>query len=196
MKITLANGKVVEKVEPKNNNAIIMKNNLQLQYEEAQVRRKLTDLPDISNINLFSQVLCYHLFGLSAKDISTITKISEQNIQTMLMSYEFGEYKNKVLKSIAETDQENVRDFIAAKSKRAAEKVLEIMECGNPKFALPAAQDILDRAGHRPVDVVEHRAKLDNELRILFVSKNDDDRKKLESITAQDAEFVEVSDNG
>lgn len=195
MKVTLANGKVVEKVEPVNKNAVIMKNNAQLQYEDAQVRRKLTDLPDISNINLLSQVLCYHLFGLSVQDIATVTKIDEQNIRTILMSYEFGEYKNKMLKSIAETDQQSVRDFIAAKSKRAAEKVLEIMECGNPKFALPAAQDILDRAGHRPVDVVEHRAKMDNELRILFVSKNENSKKELEAIKAEDAEFTEISNN-
>lgn len=196
MKVTLANGKVVEKLEPVNKSAVIMKNSAQLQYEDAKVRRKLTDLPDISNINLMSQILCYHLFGLSLTDIATITKLSEQNIRTMLMSYEFGEYKKKMLSSIAETDKEDVRDFIASNSKKAAEKVLEIMECGNPKYALPAAQDILDRAGHRPVDVVEHRAKMDNELRILFVSKNENDKKELEAIHAQDAEFTEISNNG
>lgn len=196
MKLTLANGKVVERAEKVNKSAVVMKNSAQLQYEDAQVRRKLTDLPDISNINLLSQVLCYHLFGLSVQDISTITKISEQNLRTMLMSYEFGEYKNKMLKSIAETDQQSVRDFISSKSIKAAEKVLEIMECGNPKYALPAAQDILDRAGHRPVDVVEHRAKLDNELRILFVSKNDNDKKQLEAIQVQDADYEEVNSDG
>lgn len=196
MKVTLANGKVVEKVEPLNKSAVIMKNSAQLQYEDAKVRRKLTDLPEVSNMNVLSQVMCYDLFGLSVQDIATITKLTEQNVRTILMSYDYGEFKKKMLASITETDKDNVREFIAANSKRAAEKVLEIMECGNPKYALPAAQDVLDRAGHRPVDVVEHRSKMDNELRILFVSKNENDKKELEAINVQDAEFTEVLNNG
>lgn len=196
MKVTLANGKVVEKVEPLNKSAVIMKNSAQLQYEDAKVRRKLTDLPEVSNMNVLSQIMCYDLFGLSVQDIATITKLTEQNVRTVLMSYDYGEFKKKMLSSITETDRDNVRDFIAANSKRAAEKVLEIMECGNPKYALPAAQDVLDRAGHRPVDVVEHRSKMDNELRILFVSKNENDKKELEAINVQDAEFTEVLSNG
>lgn len=196
MKVTLANGKVVEKVEPLNKSAVIIKNSAQLQYEDAKVRRKLTDLPEVSNMNVLSQVMCYDLFGLSVQDIATITKLTEQNVRTVLMSYDYGEFKKKMLASITETDKDNVREFIAANSKRAAEKVLEIMECGNPKYALPAAQDVLDRAGHRPVDVVEHRSKMDNELRILFVSKNENDKKELEAINVQDAEFTEVLNNG
>lgn len=196
MKVTLANGKVVEKVEPLNKSAVIMKNSAQLQYEDAKVRRKLTDLPEVSNMNVLSQIMCYDLFGLSVQDIATITKLTEQNVRTVLMSYDYGEFKKKMLASITETDKDNVREFIAANSKRAAEKVLEIMECGNPKYALPAAQDVLDRAGHRPVDVVEHRSKMDNELRILFVSKNENDKKELEAINVQDAEFTEVLNNG
>lgn len=196
MKVTLANGKVVEKVEPLNKSAVIMKNSAQLQYEDAKVRRKLTDLPEVSNMNVLSQIMCYDLFGLSIQDIATITKLTEQNVRTVLMSYDYGEFKKKMLASITETDRDNVRDFIAANSKKAAEKVLEIMECGNPKYALPAAQDVLDRAGHRPVDVVEHRSKMDNELRILFVSKNENDKKELEAINVQDAEFTEVLNNG
>lgn len=196
MKVTLANGKVVEKVEPLNKSAVIMKNSAQLQYEDAKVRRKLTDLPEVSNMNVLSQIMCYDLFGLSVQDIATITKLTEQNVRTVLMSYDYGEFKKKMLASITETDKDNVRDFIAANSRKAAEKVLEIMECGNPKYALPAAQDVLDRAGHRPVDVVEHRSKMDNELRILFVSKNENDKKELEAINVQDAEFTEVLNNG
>lgn len=196
MKVTLANGKVVEKVEPLNKSAVIMKNSAQLQYEDAKVRRKLTDLPEVSNMNVLSQIMCYDLFGLSVQDIATITKLTEQNVRTVLMSYDYGEFKKKMLASITETDRDNVRDFIAANSRKAAEKVLEIMECGNPKYALPAAQDVLDRAGHRPVDVVEHRSKMDNELRILFVSKNENDKKELEAINVQDAEFTEVLNNG
>lgn len=192
MQITLPNGKVLEKVENNNTNYIKVKTNTQLQIDEANVRRKLTDLPDISNINLFSQILCYKMFGLSTDDISTITKVDKDNIIRILMSQEFADYEQKMMESIIERDTQNVRDFISSKSKKAAEKVIEIMNCGNPKYALPAAQDILDRAGHRPVDVVEHRNKLDNEMRIVYIKKDENEKKELEQIKPIDVDFEEI----
>ena len=37
-----------------------------------------------------------------------------------------------------------------------------------------AAKDVLDRAGQRPVDVVEHRHKMEGGLTIEYVEKKDD----------------------
>ena len=61
------------------------------------------------------------------------------------------------------------------------------METASPKYALAAAQDILDRGGHRPVDIVEHVNKMDGELRIVHITK---DEKLLNSV--QDVEFTEI----
>ena len=72
-------------------------------------------------------------------------------------------------------------------TKKAAQKVMEIMETASPKYALAAAQDILDRGGHRPVDIVEHVNKMDGELRIVHITK---DEKLLNSV--QDVEFTEI----
>lgn len=193
MQITLPNGQVIEKVEPTQQNVVKIKTNTQLQQEDAEVRRKLSDLPDLTNVNIISQVLCYNLYGLSLQDISTITKIPLQNIQTIVMSQDFIDYKNKMLASIKERDEDDVRNYISKASRKAAEKVVDIMQnCANPKFSLTAAQDILDRSGQRPVDVVEHKMKVDNELRILYITKNDNEKKQLENIKPVDAEYEEV----
>lgn len=194
MQITLPNGQVVNKVEPKSEQSLTkIKTNTQLQIEEAEARRKLSDLPDLKNVNLISQVLCYHMFGLSLQDISTVTHIPLENIQTIVMSTEFNEYKNKMLQSIKENDEEDVRNFLSSASRKAANKVVDIMQnCANPKYSLAAAQDILDRSGQRPVDVVEHRQKLDNELRIVYIKKDDKAKEKLENIKQIDADFEEI----
>lgn len=193
MQITLPNGQVIEKVEPTQQNVVKIKTNAQLQQEDAEVRRKLSDLPDLVNVNLISQVLCYYLYGLSLQDISTVTKVPLHNIQTIVMSQDFIDYKKKMLTSIKEMDESDVREYISKASKKAAEKVVDIMQnCANPKFSLAAAQDILDRSGQRPVDVVEHKMKVDNELRILYITKNDNEKKQLESIKPVDAEYEEV----
>ena len=61
------------------------------------------------------------------------------------------------------------------------------MENAAPKFALEAAKDILDRGGHRPVDIVEHINRMDGELRIVHIKKDESAISKI-----QDAEFEEI----
>ena len=61
------------------------------------------------------------------------------------------------------------------------------METASPKFALEAAKDLLDRGGHRPVDIVEHVNKMDGELRIVHIRKDETKEKAI-----QDVEFEEI----
>lgn len=187
--ITLPNGKVVTKIEPnQNKDALILKSNTQLQIEEAKARRKIDDLPiKNSKMNTISVVLSYYLFGLSNKDISLITKLPEEQINSIIMLPAFSEMMQSVTKSIIEKDTDDVRNFIATQTKKAAKKVVDIMENAAPKFALEAAKDILDRGGHRPVDIVEHINRMDGELRIVHIKKDESAINKI-----QDAEFEEI----
>lgn len=187
--ITLPNGKIVTKIEPKQNkDALILKSNTQLQIEEAKARRKIDDLPiKNSKMNTISVVLSYYLFGLSNKDISLITKLPEEQINSIIMLPAFSEMLQSVTKSIIEKDTDDVRNFIATQTKKAAKKVVDIMENASPKFALEAAKDLLDRGGHRPVDIVEHINRMDGELRIVHIKKDESAINKI-----QDAEFEEI----
>ena len=187
--ITLPNGKIVTKIEPnQNKDALILKSNTQLQIEEAKARRKIDDLPiKNSKMNTISVVLSYYLFGLSNKDISLITKLPEEQINSIIMLPAFSEMMQSVTKSIIEKDTDDVRNFIATQTKKAAKKVVDIMENAAPKFALEAAKDILDRGGHRPVDIVEHINRMDGELRIVHIKKDENAVNKI-----QDAEFEEI----
>ena len=99
----------------------------------------------------------------------------------------FSEMMNKVSKSIIENDTNSVRDYLQKQTKKAAQKVMEIMETAPAKYALAAAQDILDRGGHRPVDIVEHVNKMEGELRIVHITK---DEKAIGNI--KDVEFEEI----
>lgn len=187
--ITLPNGKIVTKIEPnQNKDALILKSNTQLQIEEAKARRKIDDLPiKNSKMNTISVVLSYYLFGLSNKDISLITKLPEEQINSIIMLPAFSEMMQSVTKSIIEKDTDDVRNFIATQTKKAAKKVVDIMENASPKFALEAAKDLLDRGGHRPVDIVEHINRMDGELRIVHIKKDESAINKI-----QDAEFEEI----
>ena len=187
--IKLPNGKIVTKIEPnKNKDALILKSNTKLQVEEAKARRKIDDLPiQNSKMNTVSVVLSYYLFGLSSKDISLITKLPEEQVSSIMMLPAFSEMLQAVTKSIIEKDTDDVRNYIAMQTKAAAKKVVDIMENGPVKYALDAAKDVLDRGGHRPVDIVEHINRMDGELRIVHIKK---DETAINNI--QEAEFEEI----
>lgn len=189
MDILLPNGLTVKKIEPTNKLVTTkIKTNQQLQEEDARIRHRLDELPlQDGKMNTISVVLSYYLFGLNTRDISIITKLPEEQIQNIIMLPAFTEMLNKVTQSIIENDTESVRDYIQKNTKKAAEKVMQIMETAPAKYALAAAQDILDRGGHRPIDVIEHRNKMDGELRIVHITK---DEKKLNEI--KDVEFEEI----
>ena len=192
MEITLPNGKKVEEVKTIKKESTEIKTNISIQLDEAHARRKLSDLPDVSNISIYSQILCYEMYGLSTRDIALTIKITEEQVTTIRMSYEYNKYKTDFLKSIKETETEDVREFIAKSSKKAAEKIVNIMETGPVKFALDAAKDIMDRSGHRPSDIADLRAVSDNELRVLVINKDETKDKQAQLIVVQDAEFEEI----
>jgi hypothetical protein len=189
MDILLNNGKVAKKIEPISKQHVTkIKTNTQLQQEEARIRHRIDELPlQDGKMNTLSVVLSYYLFGLSVRDISIMTKIPEENVSNIIMLPAFDEMVKKVTTSILENDQNNVRDFVQKNTIKAANKIMEIMETAAPKYALAAAQDILDRGGHRPVDVVEHINKMDGELRIVHITK---DEKVLNAI--KDVDYEEI----
>ena len=189
MEITLPNGKIANTIKPTNSLPITkIKTNSQLQEEDARIRHKIDELPiQDGKMNSISVVLSYYMFGLSIRDIAIITKFTEEQVQNIIMLPAFSEMMNKVTQSIIENDSNSVRDYIQKQTKKAANKIMEIMETAAPKYALAAAQDILDRGGHRPVDVVEHINKMDGELRIVHITK---DEKAINNIV--EAEFEEI----
>ena len=99
----------------------------------------------------------------------------------------FSEMMNEVTKAIIEKDTDDVRNYISMQTKAAAKKVVDIMENGPVKYALDAAKDVLDRGGHRPIDIVEYVNKMDGELRIVHIKKDESAIGKI-----QDAEFEEI----
>ena len=190
MDITLPNGKIATTIKPTNTLPITkIKTNSQLQEEEARIRHRIDELPMQDNkMNTISVVLCYYMFGLNVRDIAIITKFSEEQVQNIIMLPAFEEMMQKVTQSIIENDTNNVRDYIQKQTKKAAQKVMEIMETAAPKYALEAAKDILDRGGHRPVDIVEHVNKMEGELRIVHIKK---DENAINNV--KDVEFEEIS---
>ncbi len=150
-------------------------NTADIKREIVASRKRISDLPVPPNqMNTISVILSYSLFGITDEDISLVLSIPLDQIQTIKSSDAFSSLQEAFVKNIVEQDLSDVRGMFVQKSRRAADTMFNLLESESEATRGSAAKDILDRAGQRPVDVVEHRHKMEGGLIIEYVEKKDD----------------------
>ena len=65
--------------------------------------------------------------------------------------------------------------MLAKNARNAAATMVEALQAGNRSDRMAAARDILDRSGHRPADIIEHRHRVDGGLVIEYIKRGADD---------------------
>lgn len=151
----------------------------------AASRRSVSDMPVTpGQMNALSLVCFYTMWGLSVQDMAIQLNMSIDQIKRIKKLPEYIKLHDDIFKSVMETEANDVRGFFQQHAKNAAAKIVSLAdEEGALGFA--ASKDILDRAGHRPADVVEHRHRLDNSLQIEIIRKDEN----VSSIPVIDADF-------
>lgn len=156
-----------------------------------RARKTVGDLPlppnQLSGVGL---VAFYTLFGLGDVDIALAldSRISVEQIKEIKKSDAYTEFMNAAKENILNTETETVRDVFQQHAKSAAQRIVELAQEDNDVLAFKASQDILDRAGHRPADVVEHRHRMEDSLNIVITKR--DETKQLPVI---DGNFEELN---
>lgn len=151
-------------------------------HREAQkvitaTRRKLSELPEVpKTMNAVSIVLSYTLFGLGDEEIAIATNLTVDQVGRIKCSDPFTQMYDAVVRNIMESETDVVRDILAKNARDAAAAMVEALQAGNRSDRMAAAKDILDRSGHRPADVIEHRHKVDGGLVIEYVKRDTSDR--------------------
>ena len=144
------------------------------QVVTAQMR--VADLPvPPKKMNVLSIILSYSLQGISNREIAGLLYIDEEKLLNIKESSEYRELQTTIIQNITKTDLADVRSLFVENSRSAAKVMFDAVS--DPDLGIStkmtAAKDILDRAGQRPVDVVEHRHKLEGGLTIEYVEKKD-----------------------
>ena len=135
--------------------------------------KRLADLPTLpAHMNTLSVVLVYSLWGLIDEDIAIATGLSKAQVAQVRAHDAYATLQRDMLQSIIKADQDDVRAVIAQHSRAAVNTVVELMDCDDDKVRLGASNSILDRAGHRPNDIVEHRITMEQALRIEFIHRD------------------------
>tara|TARA_R100000750_G_C2311169_1_gene82528 strand:- start:203 stop:796 length:594 start_codon:yes stop_codon:yes gene_type:complete len=178
--LVLADG---TKINPENGGVVSdevfvkVPNTQELKREIVASRMRVSDLPiPPKQMNTLSVILSYSLQGISEFDIANILSIDEDKIITIKESDPYKELQSTIIKNITESDLSDVRGMFIQKSRGAAQVMFDVIEDTEIGIGtkMVAAKDVLDRAGQRPVDVIEHRHKMEGGLTIEYVEKKDD----------------------
>ena len=150
-------------------------NTEQIKREIVSARKRISDLPVPPNqMNTLSVVISYTLFGISDDDISYTLNIAPDQLERIKSSDAYADLQTQFIKSLMDSDLADVRSLFVQRSRTAADRVFSLMDSESEATRMMAAKDVLDRAGQRPVDVVEHRHKMEGGLTIEYVEKKDD----------------------
>ena len=152
-------------------------NTQELKREIVASRMRVSDLPvPPKQMNTLSVILSYSLQGINDFDIANIISVNIDKLHTIKQSDPYKELQSTIIKNITESDLSDVRGMFVQKSRNAAQVMFDVIDDADIGVGtkMVAAKDILDRAGQRPVDVVEHRHKMEGGLVIEYVEKKDD----------------------
>lgn len=153
-------------------------NTREIQRDIVAARKRIADLPlPPEQMNTLSLVMAYSVFGLSDKDIGNVLSLSQDQIHNIKMNNAYNELQQNLVQSIIHSDTTEVRDLFVLNSKTSAQLFVDTVNDSEMGIGtrLSAANNILDRAGHRPADIVEHRHKVEGGLRIEYVKKEEQD---------------------
>lgn len=141
----------------------------------ARTRMTVAELPlPPKQLSAIAMVAFYTLYGLSDRDISIALeeKLTEEQITNIRELTPYKEFIATAKANMLHTETETVREMFEQHAPIAAQKIVELAQSDVEVLAFKASQDVLDRAGHRPADIVEHRHKMDDALRIVIERKD------------------------
>tara|TARA_R110002110_G_scaffold386342_1_gene597998 strand:- start:1293 stop:1889 length:597 start_codon:yes stop_codon:yes gene_type:complete len=171
------------KIDPVNGSVILdeilveVPNTETIKQEIVAARKRINDLPvPPKQMNTLSVIISYSLFGLNDNDISHVLSISAKELETIKASDVYIELQKTLVQNILNSDARDVRGMFVQHSQAAAGVMFNAMidQANGVNTRMAAAKDVLDRAGHRPADVVEHKHSLEGGLTIEYVHNKDE----------------------
>ena len=166
------------RIDPMNGSVVLdeilveVPNTETIKQEIVAARKRINDLPvPPKQMNTLSVIISYSLFGLNDNDISHILSISKTELETIKTSDVYVELRKTLVQNILASDATDVRGLFVQHSQAAAGVMFNAMidQANGVGTRMAAAKDVLDRAGHRPADVIEHKHSLEGGLTIEYI---------------------------
>lgn len=182
-KIDCTSGKVV-KDQPAN--FVSVPSPSEAQKIVARARKTVAELPmPPEKLSAVALVAFYTLYGLDDRDISIALdgKLSEDQIKHVRKLDAYSEFMAEAKANILHTETNLVREIFEQHAPIAAQKIIAHAQSGNDVLSFKASQDVLDRAGHRPADIIEHRHKMEDNLNIVITKRDENVQPPMIDVT-------------
>lgn len=151
---------------------VAIPSNTEAQRIVTETRRTLADIPaPAKSCNAISVVISYALFGMDDEQIAIATGMTVDQIGKIKMLEAYTVMQDAIVESIMNADAGDVRTFLASASKAAAATVVQSMASEDEGLRFKAAQDVLNRSGHTPEQIVNHKHSMEGGLVIEHVDK-------------------------
>jgi hypothetical protein len=134
------------------------------------VNRHLNDLPgDTNSTKAIGLITALTLYGINDREISFICNTEMEKVIAIKQSERYNEILGGIIENVMRAQSDNIRAIFVNSSKEAAQHIVSGLKSKVPDIRHMSAKEVLDRGGFRPVDVVEHRVKHENELKIVHI---------------------------
>ena len=186
--LVLADGTVINPEtgrEKKERKFVEVPSNTEAQKIVLNARRSVADLPaPPKDMNALGLVAFYSLFGLSDTQVAIAldNKLSVDQVKMIKDSELFQEFMSTAKETLIESTKNDVNTLIQSHARDAAMRIVEHATSDNDVLSFKASQDILDRAGHRPVDVIHHKHAMEDALQIVVIQRKDEAMPVLEGV--------------
>lgn len=128
------------------------------------------DLPvDTKAIRPIAVVAALTLFGITDNEIAFVCGIEHDAVNRVKESDKYESFVTGIIENIMNGNSDNIRHMFQKASFTAAHNMIDMLRSDIPDVRQAASTQILDRAGFRPADIVEHRIRHENELRIIHI---------------------------
>ena len=173
--LELADGTSIQPVEPDTPvGEVRVPTHHEAQELIIETRRKLVDLPEPpEKMNAVALVLAYHVYGLSDGEIGVAVGVNQEQVTAIRMTDAFTQMQDALVTQWGKSQGAGVRQILSQKAITAANKMTSLLESEREGTRMAAAKDILDRAGHRPVDTIEHKHSLEGGLTIEYIQRSE-----------------------
>lgn len=145
----------------------------QAQELVARTKKSIAELPvptkQMSGLGL---VLFYSMWGLSNQEIAIALGLTIDQVLHIKKLPQYTQISEDIKKTVLEHEANDVKAFFQQRAMGAAKKIVTLAEEEDGVLGFKASQDILDRAGFRPADIVEHNHNLSGGLRIEVINKS------------------------
>lgn len=134
------------------------------------MRRTLGDISvPFAQMNVTMLCVSYHVWGLEDHAIARILNTDPDNVNAIINSDVGIKLRQELVEAMRHAEASTVHGYLSQKARDAARVVAASLKSTSADVRVSAAKDILDRAGFRPADRVEHVHKFEDELRIRYV---------------------------